>query len=332
MKIVVTGGLGFVGHSLVRNLLLEGHEVHVLGRTINPPKDKLVNGLHYHSHDLSQKKIAAPWFKGTDTVFHVAAKAGVGGRYETYRQANLIATEYLLKACQEFGVSKLIYTSTPSVAFSTEPIRGGDESLPYSREVFSPYASTKALAEQAVLAAHNPSSMRTIALRPHLIWGEGDPHLLPRVISRHRAGKLKIVGEGKNMVDLTHLDNVVHAHLCAFRSMVSRDDLGGNAYFIGQNEPVALWKWLNEIFSALGLPILESSVSFKSAYRIGSVIEKIWNLFHLTNDPPMTRFVASQLAHDHWFSTSAAKRDLGYRPVINMAEAMQKTLPWLKTL
>ena len=124
MKIVVTGGLGFVGHSLVRNLLLEGHEVHALGRTVNPPKDKLVKGLHYHSHDLSKQKVAAQWFKGTDTVFHVAAKAGVGARYKTYRQANLIATEYLLQACQEFGVSKFIYTSTPSVAFSTKPIRG----------------------------------------------------------------------------------------------------------------------------------------------------------------------------------------------------------------
>ena len=162
--------------------------MHALGRTTHPPVDKRLNGLHYHRHDLSQSMISYQWFKGTDTVFHVAAKAGMGGRYETYRQANFIATEYLLQACQEFGVSRFIYTSTPSVAFSTEPIRGGDESLPYSREVFSPYASTKALAEQAVLAAHHPNGMRTIALRPHLIWGEGDPHLLPRVISRHRLG------------------------------------------------------------------------------------------------------------------------------------------------
>lgn len=332
MKILVTGGLGFVGHALVKKLLSQGHEVHALGRTLNPPSTKLVHGLEYHSHDLANEPIQAPWFEGTDTVFHVAAKAGVGGRYETFRQANLTATENLLQASRQNGVTQFIYTSTPSVTFSTLPIRGGDESLPYSREVFSPYASTKALAEQAVLSEHNTNGMRTLALRPHLIWGMGDPHLLPRVISRHRAGKLKIVGDGENLVDLTHLDNVVHAHLCALRSMLTNNLLGGHAYFIGQNEPVPLWKWLNEVFFEIGLPHLKKSVSYRSAYCLGYMLELFWDLFDLASDPPMTRFVACQLAHDHWFSSSAAERDLGYRPVITMADALQKTLPWLKTL
>ena len=254
---------------------------------------------------LSKQKISYQWFKGTDTVFHVAAKAGMGGRYETYRQANFIATEYLLQACQEFGVSRFIYTSTPSVAFSTSQFGEAMNPCPIL-ERFSPYASTKALAEQAVLAAHHPNGMRTIALRPHLIWGEGDPSFTSSGDIEASFGETKDRGDGENLVDITHLDNVVHAHLCAFRSMVAKDDLGGNAYFIGQNEPVALWKWLNEIFLALGLPILERSISFTTAYRLGFVIEGIWNFFNFNNDPPMTRFVASQLAHDHWFSTAAA--------------------------
>jgi len=332
MKILVTGGLGFVGHALVQKLLSQNHEVHALGRTLDPPSTKLVHGLHYHNHDLAKGPLQSAWFEGTDTVFHLAAKAAVGGSYESYRQANLTGTENLLSASSEIGVTKFIYTSTPSVAFSTEPIRGGNESLPYSKENFSPYASTKALAEKAVLSYNNTQGMRTIALRPHLIWGEGDPHLLPRVISRHRAGKLKIVGDGKNLVDLTHLDNVVHAHLCAFQAMTVDSLLGGKAYFIGQNEPVALWQWLNEIFDQLNLPSLKKSVSYRTAFLLGQVIEKFWSIFHLTSDPPMTRFVAAQLAHDHWFSSLAAEKDLGYKPLINMEEAMQKTLPWLKTL
>ena len=332
MKILVTGGLGFVGHHLVGKLIAEGHEVHALGRTANPPKEKLLPGMHYHCHDLSAGVVSGEWFRGTHTVFHVAAKAGVGGRYEEYKRANLSATEQLLQACTQNGVERFIYTSTPSVAFSTAPIRGGDESLPYSKEVFSAYASTKALAEQAVLSLHDPAGMRTLALRPHLIWGRGDPHLLPRVISRHRCGKLKIVGDGKNRVDLTHVENVVHAHLCAFRSMDENPALGGSAYFIGQNEPVRLWDWLNEIFSRVGLPSLHKSVPYRTAYHLGHMIEKTWSLFHLQSDPPMTRFLACQLAHDHWFSSAAAESDLGYRPVITMEEAMQKTLPWLQNL
>jgi len=332
MKILVTGGMGFVGHGIASTLVSQGHEVHVIGRTQNPPKSKLISGLYYHSHDLTRGMADAGWFKEFTTVFHVAAKAGIGGKYEEYRLANLVATEKLLQACQQQEVERFIYTSTPSVTFSIDPIRGGNENLPYSKEKFSPYASTKALAEQAVLSTDQPNRMRTLALRPHLIWGAGDPHLLPRVIGSHRQGKLKRIGKGENRVDLTHVDNVVHAHTCAFRAMLDNPLLGGKAYFIGQNEPVNLWDWLNDIFKILELPHLEKTVSYKNAYRIGWLMEKIWGILPLTSDPPMTRFVASQLAHDHWFSGEAAEQDLQYNPPLNMAEAMEKTIPWLKTL
>ena len=114
-----------------------------------------------------------------------------------------------------------------------------------------------------MLQAHQPQRFQTIALRPHLIWGKGDPHLLPRVIGRHRKGKLRIVGEGQNKVDLTHARNVVHAHLCAFKSMVRNPSIGGNAYFINQNEPVRLWNWLNQLFKDIGLPVLNKKDFFR---------------------------------------------------------------------
>jgi nucleoside-diphosphate-sugar epimerase len=332
MKILVTGGMGFVGHNLVRQLIADGHEVHALGRSPHPPAEKLLPQLQYHCHDLSLNCTFEDWFDEVDTVFHVAAKAGMGGKEEDYRLANLVATELLLKTCQSRGVSRFIYTSTPSVTFSRKPICGGDESLPYSNENISSYAWTKSLAEQKVLSANDRSGMRTLALRPHLIWGAGDPHLLPRVISRHRRGKLKRVGDGKNKVDLTHIDNVVHAHLCAFESMISDPALGGRAYFIGQNEPVNLWNWLDQVFIEIDLPPLQKSVSYQTAYLLGGILEKTWGLFSIKSDPPMTRFVASQLAHDHWFSGTAAEQDLKYQPVIGMADALHKTLPWLQSL
>ena len=332
MKILVTGGMGFVGNALAHALLKRGHEVHALGRSLNPPKEKLLPGLIYHSHDLSRKPLSKDWFKKTDVVFHVAAKAGVGGKYLDYKLANLIATEKLLQTCKEYEVSKFIYTSTPSVVFSPNPIRGGDESLPYSKENFSPYASTKALAEQGVLAADDPAGLRTLALRPHLVWGPGDPHLLPRVVARHRAGRLKIIGDGKNQVDLTHIENVVHAHLCALDAMISNSALGGNPYFIGQNEPVCLWDWLNQVFAELHLAPLNKFISYKTAYNIGWLMEQAWKILPLKDEPPMTRFVACQLAHDHWFSEVAAKRDLGYQPLLSMEEALRKTHPWLRNL
>jgi nucleoside-diphosphate-sugar epimerase len=267
-----------------------------------------------------------------DTVFHVAAKAGVGGSYQEYFNANFLATKNLMEGCKSYGIQRFVYTSTPSVVFNNQNIRNGNESLPYLKTPISPYAFTKARAEQLVLESHRPREFQTLAIRPHLVWGKEDPHLLPKVITRHRQKRLRIIGVGKNKMDLTHVSNVAHAHICAYRSLKRDSSFGGKPYFIGQNEPVELWPWLNDLFKGLKMSPLNKSISFRNAYILGWFLEKIWGVSRLTSDPPMTRFVASQLAHDHWFSSSSAKKDLHYEPVINMKDAMEDTLPWLKSL
>ena len=211
-------------------------------------------------------------------------------------------------------------------------IRDGNESLAYVKSNLSSYATTKALAEKAVLEAHSPETFQALALRPHLVWGEGDPHLLPKVIKRHKAGKLRIVGNGENRVDLTHIDNVCHAHLCAMETLLENKTAGGKAYFIGQDEPVLLWPWLNDLFEQLNLPPLKKRISFGKAYFGGLILEKFWQFLRLSNEPSMTRFVACQLAHDHWFSSQAAKTDLGYEPIQSMKESLEKSLGWLRSL
>ena len=242
-----------------------------------------------------------------------------------------MGTKNILHLAKDIGVKYFIYTSSPSVVFSGKPISDGNEKLSYVSNRVSPYSHTKALAEEAVLHANNNTFLST-SLRPHLIWGENDPHLLPKVISRHKNGKLKIVGGGNNQVDLTHIDNVVHAHILAFDALLGGYPLGGKAYFISQNEPVKLWDWLNSIFRALNLDPIVNRISFPKAYCAGAFVEFLWKILRLNNDLPMSRFVACQLAHDHWFSTEAAKSDFGYEPIISMSEAMNRTLTWLRSL
>ena len=244
----------------------------------------------------------------------------------------MVATEKILVACESANIPRLIYTSTPSVVFCGKSIVGGNESLQYGDTGFSPYAETKAIAEQKVLGAHSPGKIQTIALRPHLVWGENDPHLLPRVIARHKAGKLRIIGSGQNQVDLTHIENVTHAHICAMQEMIRNKNLGGKPYFIGQSEPAFLWKWLNQVFQSIDLPPLTKKLSFQNAFILGASLEKIWKILRFKQEPPMTRFVACQLAHDHWFSNQSAEQDLGYIPVKNMTDALRETNPWLRTL
>ncbi len=326
MKVIVTGGSGFIGGRIVRRLLENGHEVHVLGRTT--PKEE--SGSVFHQVDLARETIPEVICKGADACFHIAAKAGIWGSASSYHAANVLATRQVLEACHTHGINILIHTSSPSVVFSGEPFRGADESLPYGSNWLCHYARTKAEAEREVLGANGKNGLKTLALRPHLVWGPGDPHLLPKAIARHMAGKLRIVGSGENRMDLTHVDNVAHAHILALDALASGRHSGGQAYFISQDDPVALWKWLNHLFSHLDLPPLSKKISFRSAYSLGFMLELTWKVLRLTGEPPMTRFVAVQLAKDHWFSIDAARRDLGYEPIVSMEDGLRGTVDWLK--
>lgn len=320
--IAVTGGNGFLGSAIVRRCLERGWTVRSIGR--RKIADAGTPGIEYFSCDISKdaaqlEKI----FSGADAVFHVAAKAGVWGSRKSFFDANLAGTRNVLAACRAANVRNLVYTSTPSVVFNGRDIDGGDESLPYctadSDACF--YALSKAEAERAVLGADS-ETLRTVALRPHLIWGDDDPHLIPRVVEQASLGRLRIVGNGKNRVDLTHVENAAHAHMLALDALF-RDErsVRGNAYFVSDGAPVLLWKWIGDFLEAIGgaRPREDRMVSFRVARFAGTFLEAFWKIFAIVGEPPMTRFVASELAKSHWFKIDAARRDFGYAPVVEPA-------------
>lgn len=326
MKILVTGGGGFVGGHIVDRLLARGYTVRSLGRSPQPALS--AKGVEVVCGDLADKETVGAACEGMDGVFHVAAKAGVWGSWESFYRPNVIGTRNILGACRENGVPRLVYTSTPSVVFNRQSFNGADESLPYGHSWLCHYAHTKALAEQDVLAA-NSDRLKVVALRPHLIFGPGDPHLLPRVIESAVAGRLKIVGDGKNKVDLSYVGNVADAHLCAFDALGSGAG-AGKAYFISQDEPVEIWPWVNGILEQLGHAPLRSRIPLHLAYGVGALCEGLWKVTRRRNEPTLTRFVALELAKDHYFDISAAKRELGFQPDISMREALEWTIQDLK--
>lgn len=310
MKALVTGGNGFIGGAIARRLLARGDAVASFSRSGSPELAAL--GAEDRRGDLGDRAAVEAACEGADAVFHVAAKAGVWGSWRSFHEANVEGTRNVLAACRARRVRRLVYTSTPSVVFNRRPIRGGDETLPYGRRWLGAYAPTKAIAEREVLAA-NGVDLATVALRPHLVWGPGDPHLLPRVVERARHGRLRIVGDGTNRVDIAYIGNVAAAHLAALEA----PSAGGRAYFIAQGEPVRLWPWLNGILEALDLPPVRRRVPLPVAYAVGAVCEGAWTIARKRSEPPMTRFVAFELAKDHFFDIGAARRDLGYVPEVS---------------
>ncbi len=321
MTVLVTGGGGFLGKALVKRLLDEGQTVRSFARSNYPELTEL--GAHVLQGDLSNYADVSAAVAGVDAVFHVAAKAGVWGSYDSFYQPNVVGTQHIITACIEHQVPKLIYTSTPSVVFDNHDIENGDERLPYPKTFSTHYAQTKSIAESAVLAA-NTSTVSTVALRPHLIWGPGDTQLAPRIIDRAKAGRLVKIGHEDKLVDATYVDNVVDAHLLAWQTLAPNAVCAGKPYFISNDEPIAVFDMINGILAAAGEPPLTRTVSVNAAYGIATVMEVVGRALRLKNEPPLTRFVVKNLSTAHWFDISAAKRDLGYHPQVSMEEGLAR--------
>lgn len=330
MKALVTGGGGFLGKRMVELLREQGHEVVFFARGKYPEVEK--TGAKGFQIDLCDKDAIPAALEGVDVVFHVAAKAGFWGPLSEYRATNVTGTQNLIDACRAKGVKRFVYTSTPSVHGYDHDIENGGQDVPYATSYESPYPQSKAEAEKLVLAANGPG-FATVALRPHLIFGPGDTNLLPRVVTRAKAGALPIVGTGKNKVDMTFVDNAAWAHLDAANALGSADAAcAGKAYFIGNDEPVVLWDWLGALFDELGVPRPKRQLSLGVVRALGGVMEFAYSVLPLKGEPRMTRFLASGLAYSHWYDMGPAKRDLGYHIRVPMSEGTRQTVAYLRAL
>lgn len=324
-KILVTGGGGFLGGAIVRHLVSEGMKVRSFSRRGYAELEAL--GVEQVRGDLCDPEAVENACRDMESVFHVAAKPGVWGKYDSFYKPNVIGTQNVINACKTCAVQRLVYTSSPSVVFDDSDMEGVDESVPYPASYLAAYPHTKALAEHMVMTAAN-EGLPAVALRPHLIWGPGDNHLVPRILER--ANRLRRVGKGANKVDTIYIDNAAWAHVLAEKQLKMHSELSGRIYFISQDDPISLWEMVDRILIAGGKAPLRKSISPSMAYRIGAICETIYKLLRLRGEPPMTRFVARELATAHWFNIAAAKTDLGYTPLVSTEEGLNRLADWLK--
>ena len=329
MKALVTGGGGFLGLYIVEQLLARGDDVRVFCRGEYPRLDEL--GVEVVRGDVRDEDAVGRACDGVTTVFHVAAIPGVWGPWERYHSINTLGTENVVAACKQHGVQRLVYTSSSSVIYDGKVHINANESLPYPDDYLCHYPHSKALGEKAVLAA-NDQSLATCALRPHLIWGPRDNHLIPRLISRAKSGRLRRVGDGANLISMSYVENTAAAHLQAADALTPESPAAGSAYFINEPQPVKLWEWIDEILSLGRLPPVRKSISANAAKRVGGVLETVYRMFRIRAEPPMTRFVAAQLSSSHYYDVSKAQRDFGYSPVASVADGMERLRPLVEQL
>ncbi len=322
MNALVTGASGFLGRYLVEQLLARGDRVRAFCRGGYPFVDGA--GIEVVRGDLRDRRAVMAACERMEAVFHAGGAAGIGGPWSHFRAVNVLGTRNVVEACLVHGVRRLVFTSSPSVTFQCQSQHDVDESAPYARRWFCAYARSKAIAEQHVLASSGENALLTCALRPHLIWGPRDRHLIPQLLTRVRRGRLWRVGDGKNLVDTVYVENAARAHLLAADALKPGSPAAGRAYFISQGEPVNCWDWLNEIVAMAGLPPVRKSISFRTAWAIGLACEIGYGLLRLRGEPPMTRFLAAQLSQSHYFNIRRAREDLGYQPTISTAEGLRR--------
>jgi nucleoside-diphosphate-sugar epimerase len=326
VKALVTGGGGFLGLAIVRGLRRRGTEVRSFSRHAHDTLDAL--GVAQLQGDIADAAALAAAVEGCDIVFHVAAKPGIWGDYEEYHRPNVIGTRNVIAACRAHGVRRLVYTSSPSVVFDGRDMEGVDESVPYPAAYAAHYPRTKAMAEQLVRAA-NDAALATVSLRPHLVWGPGDNHLVPRLVARARAGQLARIGSRTNLIDTVYVDNAAEAHLLAAERLAPGSPVAGKVYFISQGEPLPLWEMVNRLLDAAGAPRVARAIPAPLALLLAWSFEAAHRVTGNHDEPRLTRFVVHELSTAHWFDISAARRDLGYAPAISIAEGLERLRNYL---
>jgi nucleoside-diphosphate-sugar epimerase len=320
LHILVTGGGGFLGQAIVRQLVERGDTVSTINRSDYP--ELAESGVTCHRGDIADRDAVMAAVDGVEAVIHVAAKAGPGLHAPDFVAANVIGTGNVIEACRRHGVGILVHTSSPSVVHAGGDIEGGDESLPYPEHFPAPYPATKAEAERLALAA-NGEALKVCALRPHLIWGPGDNQLLPRLIEKNRAGRLKLPRPDKR-IDTVYIDNAARAHVLALDNLAGPATAAGRAYFISNGEPKPVGEMLSRLLEAAGETPRLGHVSPGVAMAAATAVEWAWRALRRRSDPPLSRFVVEHLATAHWFDLAAARRDLGYEPVVGIDAGLER--------
>lgn len=326
-NVLVTGGGGFLGKAIVKKLLKKNYKVTSFSRNFYPELEKM--GVKQIQGDLVDKNAVMNAFNQIDAVFHVAAKFEHWGKFKDFFNINVTGTQNVIYACLENNIKQLIYTSSPSVIFNENDMENVDESVPYPKTYLAHYPETKAMAEKLVKKVGG-GKLATIILRPHLIWGPEDKQFHSTFIQR--SNRLKRVGKKEYLIDTIYIDNAADAHILALEKLFEKPSLSGNVYFISQDEPIPIWKHMNALLDAAGLPPMKAQISEKTVNIAGTLFEFAYKFFNIKGEPTMTKFAAKVLSTHHWFNISKAKKDLGYYPKISTEEGLKRLKLWFSTM
>jgi 2-alkyl-3-oxoalkanoate reductase len=314
VKVLVTGASGMLGRATATALAARGDEVTVLQRRPAglPVREVLV--------DVADPAVVRRAVRGQDAVLHLAAKVDVVGSWHEYVQANVRGTRAVVAACRQAGVRRLVHVSSPSVAHSGSALVGAGAGPADPARARGHYSRSKAIAELEALGADD-DRLAVLVVRPHLVWGPGDTQLVGRIVERARAGRLPVIGSGAALIDTTYVDNAADALVAAVDAC---GPVHGEALVVSNGEPRPVAEVLARLCAAAGVPAPRRRVPFLLAWAAGAAVEGVWTATQRRDTPPLTRFLAEQLATAHWFDQRRTREALGWTPRVSLAEGFAR--------
>ena len=320
--VLVTGASGYLGGAVAARLAADGHRVRTLQR--RPSGVAGVEDVLGSVTDPASRRAAVD---GVDAVVHLAAKVSFTGDPQEFERVNVEGTRGLLADAAAAGADRFVFVSSPSVAHTGASIMGDGAAPAEPERARGDYARTKAAAELLALAADAPG-FRVTAVRPHLVWGPGDPQIVARVQDRARRGRLPVVGTGAALVDTCYIDDAVGGIVAALERI---DAAHGRAYVLTSGEPRPIGELFAAFCRAAGVAPPSRHVPVALAKLAGAVAEAVWRVRPGEDEPPMTRFLAEQLSTAHWFDQRRTRADLQWRPEVGvtagLARLVAATLP-----
>jgi nucleoside-diphosphate-sugar epimerase len=313
--VLVTGASGFLGRAVAAELVAAGHEVRTLQR-----RPSRVDGATDVLGSVTDAGVVARAADGADGVVHLAAKVSLAGDPEDFRRINVDGTRTLLDAAVRSGAARFVQVSSPSVAHAGSALAGVGADPADPAHARGEYARTKAEAELLALA-QDGDALHVVAIRPHLVWGPGDPQLVGRIVERARRGRLPLLNGGTALIDSTYVDNAASGIAAA---LARADDVHGRAFVLTNGEPRPVGDLLAGICRAAGVEPPRWSIPAGVARAAGSMVERVWAVRPGADEPPMTRFLAEQLSTAHWFDQREIRDALQWTPSVSIDEGLAR--------
>lgn len=322
MKVLITGGTGFLGGALARRLQAQGVEVTVTGRNVEIGRQFEQQGMRFVRAELSDGSAMQQVCANQDIVYHCGALSSPWGRWADFYAANVVGTKHIIQGCFRHGVKRLIHVSTPGVYFNGQPRLNLTEDAPLPRQQTNHYTQTKYMAEQLVDAAY-ADGLPVITLRPRAIFGPRDTTIFPRLIRAIQSGRLRVIGDGQTLTDLTYIDNVVDALLLCQHSDGATL---GRKYNITNGEPIQIWAMINHLCQRLGYPPPTGQVPKWVAYAAATTLEAGYKLARPHQEPPLTRYTVGLFSTSLTLNIEAARQVLGYEPRIRLDDGIENVI------